>query len=85
VNHKKLFRIYREERLVVRKRGGRKRALGTRAPAAVPQGKNQRWSLDFVSDTFVDGGRNPQTRERAGNKSDKCSDKRPWSVGGVGV
>ena len=29
VNHKKLYRIYREERLVVRKRGGRKRALGT--------------------------------------------------------
>jgi putative transposase len=57
VNHKKLFRIYREERLVVRKRGGRKRALGTRAPAAVPQGRNQRWSLDFVSDTFMDGRR----------------------------
>ena len=57
MNHKKLFRIYREERLVVRKRGGRKRALGTRAPAAVPQGKNQRWSLDFVSDTLADGRR----------------------------
>ena len=27
VNHKRLFRIYREERLMVRKRGGRKRAL----------------------------------------------------------
>jgi putative transposase len=26
VNHKRLFRIYREERLMVRKRGGRKRA-----------------------------------------------------------
>ncbi len=44
-------------KLVVRKRGGRNRALGTRAPAAVPQGKNQRWSLDFVSDTFTDGRR----------------------------
>ena len=32
LNHKKLYRIYREERLTVRKRGGRKRALGTRAP-----------------------------------------------------
>ena len=30
VNHKKLYRIYREERLVVRKRGGRKRAFGSR-------------------------------------------------------
>ena len=35
VNHKRLFRIYREERLMVRKRGGRKRALGTRAPIPV--------------------------------------------------
>jgi HTH-like domain len=32
VNHKRLVRIYREERLMVRKRGGRKRALGTRTP-----------------------------------------------------
>ena len=34
VNHKRLFRLYREERLMVRRRGGRKRALGTRAPLA---------------------------------------------------
>ena len=40
--------------MTVRKRGGRKRALGTRAPMAIPQGCNQRWSLDFVSDTLVD-------------------------------
>lgn len=57
VNHKKLYRIYKEERLTVRKRGGRKRALGTRAPMAIPQGCNQRWSLDFVSDTLRDGRR----------------------------
>jgi putative transposase len=36
VNHKKLFRLYREERLTVRRRGGRKRAVGTRAPMTVP-------------------------------------------------
>lgn len=57
LNHKKLFRIYREERLTVRRRGGRKRALGTRAPMAVPEGPNQRWSLDFVSDALVDSRR----------------------------
>jgi transposase InsO family protein len=57
VNWKKLYRIYREERLTVRKRGGRKRASGTRAPMAIPQDPNQRWSLDFVSDTLVDGRR----------------------------
>ena len=57
VNHKKLFRLYREKRLTVRKRGGRKRALGTRAPMTIPQGRNQRWSLDFVSDALMDGRR----------------------------
>lgn len=57
LNHKKLFRIYREERLTLRRRGVRKRALGTRAPMAMPQGQIQRWSLDFVADQLVDGRR----------------------------
>lgn len=57
VNHKKLYRIYREEKLVVRKRGGRKRALGVRSPITMPERANQRWSLDFVSDVFGDGRR----------------------------
>ena len=57
MNHKKLRRLYREEGLQVRRRGGRKRALGTRAPMALPQGPNQRWSLDFLSDAFLDGRR----------------------------
>jgi putative transposase len=57
VNHKRLLRIYREERLMVRKRGGRKRALGTRAPMAIPAAPNDLWSLDFVSDQFVCGRR----------------------------
>jgi putative transposase len=53
LNRKKLYRLYREERLMVRKRGGRKRALGTRAPLTIPQDANQRWSLDFVSDALA--------------------------------
>jgi putative transposase len=57
LNHKKLRRIYAEERLQVRRRGGRKRALGTRAPMVMPLGPNQRWSLDFVSDALTDGRR----------------------------
>ena len=57
VNHKKLFRLYREEKLSVRRRGGRKRAIGTRAPMLVPLRPNERWSLDFVSDQFTDGRR----------------------------
>jgi site-specific recombinase XerC len=38
LNHKKLRWLYAEERLQVRRCGGRKRALGTRAPLALPQG-----------------------------------------------
>ena len=57
MNHKKLYRLYREEKLMVRRRGGRKRALATRAPLALPHSMNQRWSLDFVSDTLADGRR----------------------------
>ena len=57
MNHKKLRRLYGEERLQVPHRGGRKRALGTRAPMMLPQGPNQRWSLDFAADTLTDGRR----------------------------
>jgi putative transposase len=57
MNHKKLRRLYREERLQVRRRLGRKRALGMRAPLSVPQAANQRWSLDFVSDQLTSGRR----------------------------
>ena len=45
-------RIYREEGLSVRRRRGRKRARGSRTPMQVPSRPKQRWSLDFLSDTF---------------------------------
>jgi len=52
MNHKKLYRIYREEGLSVRWRRSRKRACGTRTPMPVAAHPNARWSLDFVSDSF---------------------------------
>ena len=52
MNEKKLYRICREEGLSVRRRRGRKRARGSRAPMPVPLRPNQRWSLDFLSDPF---------------------------------
>lgn len=56
-NHKKLYRIYAEEKLAVRRRKGRKRALGTRRPMTLPTRPNERWSLDFVSDALTNGRR----------------------------
>ena len=41
----------------MRRRGSRKRAIGTRAPMLIPLRPNERWSLDFVSDQFTDGRR----------------------------
>lgn len=57
MNHKKLRRLYAEEGLQVKRRRGRKRAQGTRAPMPLPAGPNQRWSLDFLSDVFGAGRR----------------------------
>ena len=41
----------------MRRRRGRKRATGTRVPMALPDGPNQRWSLDVVADTLSSGRR----------------------------
>lgn len=57
VNHKRLFRLYREERLAVRKRRGRKRAVGSRTPMPMPALPNELWALDFVADQLVSGRR----------------------------
>ena len=57
LNHKKTQRLYREEGLSVRRRRGRKRAIGTRAPILVEARPNARWSIDFVHDQLANGRR----------------------------
>lgn len=52
MNHKRLYRLYREEGLSVKRRRGRKRAQGTRTPMPQAVRSNARWSLDFLSDSF---------------------------------
>ena len=53
----RIYRLYREEGLTVRKRRARRRAVGTRAPILVEARPNARWSLDFVHDQFACGRR----------------------------
>jgi putative transposase len=55
MNLKKVYRLYREEGLKVRRRGGRKRAIGTRAPLEKAARPNAIWVLDFVSDSLETG------------------------------
>ena len=57
MNLKKVYRLYKEERLAVRRRGGRKRAIGTRTPLEKAARPNAIWVLDFVSDTLESGRR----------------------------
>ena len=57
LNHKKTYRLYREEQLLVRQRKRRRRAATGRLPLPAPSRRNLRWSLDFVSDQLLDGRR----------------------------
>lgn len=57
INHKKVYRIYRACGLKVLKRGGRKRALGSRRVQDNPSAPNEQWALDFVHDALADGRR----------------------------
>jgi putative transposase len=53
----RIYQLYREEGLTVRKRRARRRAVGARAPIPVETRPNARWSLDFVHDQFACGRR----------------------------
>jgi putative transposase len=55
LNHKKVYRIYTEEGLSVRKKKRRNFAVCPREPMPVPDKANDRWSLDFVSDALFSG------------------------------
>ena len=55
-NHKRVYRLYREERLQLRQRRRRKQRLVRGAePTGAPQRANERWSLDFVHDRLASG------------------------------
>src|SRR3954469_869409 len=56
-NRKRTQRLYREEGLTVRRRRGRKRATGCRAPLPLPALPNARWASDFVHDQLACGRR----------------------------
>src|SRR5262249_167908 len=57
VNHKRLFRIYREEWLMVRRRGGGKRGFGTRGPVLVSEWPDGRWAARFAAAPVIGGRR----------------------------
>jgi len=57
VNHKRVYRLYRQEGLEVRRRKRKRIGAGERQPLAIPTRPNERWSMDFVADALTDGRR----------------------------
>ena len=57
VNHKKVYRLYREANLAVRKRRKAKYPSALRQPLQAAHAPNQVWSMDFVADALANGRR----------------------------
>lgn len=57
VNHKRVYRLYGEAGLAVKRRRRRMGVAIEREPLALPSGPNQVWSMDFVSDSLESGRR----------------------------
>jgi putative transposase len=57
VNHKRVYRLYREERLLVRPRRPPKQVTVARVPLPAPARPNERWGMDFIHDACADGRR----------------------------
>lgn len=56
-NHKRVYRIYKEEGLQVRKRKRKKAAKWRGEKPEMPKRANERWSMDFIHDSTCDGRR----------------------------
>jgi putative transposase len=57
INHKRTERIYKEEGLALRRKRRRKGAASARVIIPAPERPNQKWSMDFVTDSVVTGRR----------------------------
>jgi putative transposase len=55
VNAKRIYRLYRDEGLIVRTKQRKKMARRERSPRPMATRPNECWSMDFVSDKLADG------------------------------
>lgn len=72
VNHKVIERIYREERLALRRRIRKRLPRQVREGSWCPIRANQRWSLDFTEDSLANG-----VKFRTANLKDDCTRECP--------
>jgi len=57
VNHKRIYRLYGELGLTMRRKRRRRVAPAVRRPRLVPEQADEQWSMDFMSDSLADGRR----------------------------
>ncbi len=57
INHKRVYRIYRQEGLSLRLKCAKKRVSVARVPLPVAGAPNERWSMDFMTDALAEGQR----------------------------
>jgi putative transposase len=55
VNHKKVYRLYKEEHLELRRKAKKRLKSELRGPVQKPVAPNELWTMDFMSDTLSDG------------------------------
>jgi putative transposase len=55
VNHKRVYRLYREEGLAMRQRKGKRFRAEARVPLVLPMRANQMWTMDFTRDSLASG------------------------------
>lgn len=57
INHKRVYRIYRQEGLSLRLKCAKKRVSVARVPLSAVKAPNEQWSMDFMTDALADGRR----------------------------
>ena len=55
VNHKRVYRLYQEEGLAMRRRKGKRLRAQARVPLELPTRTNQMWTMDFTRDSLANG------------------------------
>lgn len=84
-NHKKVYRMYRQLGLTVRKRAKKRLPRGRREPLSPATAPNARWSLDFMSDSLANG-RKFRTLNVVDDCTRECLDiEADTSLGGLRV
>jgi len=56
-NHKRVYRLYRDAQLAIKKRKRRKGVAVAREVLELPRRRNEVWSMDFVMDSLSNGRR----------------------------